>query len=131
MDGLLSVSVHQVITMYCTVQDQYYTYTMFDVCGLYAVKVMLGEIRLPAVEEMERYPTLLYTVLTLKPNWNVSYKAETETVLKLELVIVIKLKLQKKLKLCTYKCKKTELQRRLKSWICNENEMENETETKF
>jgi hypothetical protein len=36
------------------VQDQYYTYTMFDVCGLFAVKIMLGEIPLPSPDQMNR-----------------------------------------------------------------------------
>jgi len=40
--------------LYSGVQDQYYTYTMFDVCGLYAVKVMLGEIPLPSPDQMNR-----------------------------------------------------------------------------
>jgi len=40
--------------LYCGVQDQYYTYTMFDVCGLWAVKLMEGEIDLPDSDTMER-----------------------------------------------------------------------------
>ena len=36
-------------------QDQYYTYTMFDVCGLYAVKLLLGEISLPDAAQMQKY----------------------------------------------------------------------------
>ncbi len=40
--------------LYSGVQDQYYTYTMFDVCGLFAVKVMLGEIPLPSPDQMNR-----------------------------------------------------------------------------
>ena len=35
-------------------QDQYYTYTMFDVCGLWAVKLMQGEIHLPDADTMDR-----------------------------------------------------------------------------
>ena len=31
-------------------QDQYYTYTMFDVCGLWCVKYILGEIDIPDAE---------------------------------------------------------------------------------
>jgi len=40
--------------LYCGVQDQYYTYTMFDVCGLWAVKLMQGEIDLPNADTMEK-----------------------------------------------------------------------------
>jgi len=40
--------------LYCGVQDQYYTYTMFDVCGLWAVKLMQGEIDLPDADTMDR-----------------------------------------------------------------------------
>ena len=36
------------------VQDQYYTYTMFDVVGLWLVKHILGEIRLPDQETMDK-----------------------------------------------------------------------------
>ena len=39
--------------LYCGAQDQYYTYTMFDVCGLWAVKLILGDIKLPSTEERE------------------------------------------------------------------------------
>jgi len=39
--------------LYCGAQDQYYTYTMFDVCGLWAVKLILGDISLPDSEERE------------------------------------------------------------------------------
>jgi len=40
--------------LYCGVQDQYYTYTMFDVCGMWAVKLMEGEIDLPDKQTMDR-----------------------------------------------------------------------------
>lgn len=36
--------------LYSGVQDQYYTYTMFDVCGLWCVKYILGEIDIPDAE---------------------------------------------------------------------------------
>jgi trimethylamine monooxygenase len=39
--------------LYCGVQDQYYTYTMFDVCALWIVKLIEGEMQLPSKEEME------------------------------------------------------------------------------
>ena len=39
--------------LYCGAQDQYYTYTMFDLCGLWAVKLILGDIKLPSAEERE------------------------------------------------------------------------------
>ena len=39
--------------LYCGAQDQYYTYTMFDVCGLWAVKLILGDIKLPSKEDRE------------------------------------------------------------------------------
>jgi len=39
---------------YAGVQDQYYTYTMFDVCGLWLVKHLLGEIELPDKATMNR-----------------------------------------------------------------------------
>ena len=39
--------------LYCGAQDQYYTYTMFDLCGLWAVKLILGDIQLPTSEERE------------------------------------------------------------------------------
>ena len=43
------------LMMYWVVlQDQYYTYTMFDVCGLWAVKLMQGEIDLPDADTMDR-----------------------------------------------------------------------------
>jgi hypothetical protein len=35
-------------------QDQYYTFSMFDVCGLYIVKVLLGEINLPDIHLMQK-----------------------------------------------------------------------------
>lgn len=40
--------------LYLGVQDQAYTYTMFDICGLWAAKHILGEISLPSTEEMKR-----------------------------------------------------------------------------
>ena len=33
--------------LYCGIQDQYYTYTMFDAVALWAFKYVLGEIKLP------------------------------------------------------------------------------------
>jgi len=39
--------------LYCGAQDQYYTYTMFDVCAMWIVKLIEGEIDLPSKEEME------------------------------------------------------------------------------
>ena len=39
--------------MYCGAQDQYYTYTMFDICGLWTVKLILGDIDLPSSGERE------------------------------------------------------------------------------
>jgi len=33
--------------LYCGVQDQFYTYTMFDVCALWAVKYIEGEMNIP------------------------------------------------------------------------------------
>merc|ERR1712059_16976 len=39
--------------LYCGVQDQYYTYTMFDVCALWIVKLIEGEISLPNKATME------------------------------------------------------------------------------
>jgi len=39
---------------YSGVQDQYYTYTMFDVCGLWLAKHLLGEIDLPDKATMNR-----------------------------------------------------------------------------
>jgi len=33
--------------LYCGVQDQFYTYTMFDVCALWAVKYIEGEMAIP------------------------------------------------------------------------------------
>ena len=35
-------------------QDQYYTYTMFDVVGLWAVKLIEGEIGLPDADTMDK-----------------------------------------------------------------------------
>jgi len=40
--------------LYCGVQDQYYTYTMFDIVGLWAVKLIEGEITLPEMETMQK-----------------------------------------------------------------------------
>jgi len=40
--------------LYCGVQDQYYTYTMFDVVGLWAVKLIEGEISLPDADTMDK-----------------------------------------------------------------------------
>ena len=37
-----------------TVQDQYYTYTMFDVVGLWLLKHIFGGIRLPDQETMDK-----------------------------------------------------------------------------
>jgi len=37
--------------LYLGVQDQAYTYTMFDICGLWAVKLIQGEISLPGEGE--------------------------------------------------------------------------------
>jgi len=39
--------------LYCGVQDQYYTYTMFDVVALWAVKYIEGEITLPDKNTMD------------------------------------------------------------------------------
>ena len=39
--------------LYCGAQDQYYTYTMFDICGLWTVKLILGDIDLPSSGERE------------------------------------------------------------------------------
>jgi len=39
--------------LYCGVQDQYYTYTMFDVCALWAVKYIEGDFTLPDQKAME------------------------------------------------------------------------------
>jgi len=39
---------------YSGVQDQYYTYTMFDICGLWLAKHLLGEIDLPDKATMNR-----------------------------------------------------------------------------
>merc|ERR1712203_993033 len=38
---------------YCGAQDQCYTYTMFEVCALWIVKLIEGEISLPSTAEME------------------------------------------------------------------------------
>jgi len=40
--------------LYVGAQDQYYTYTMFDIEGLWAVKLIEGELSLPSKEEMEK-----------------------------------------------------------------------------
>lgn len=40
--------------LYVGVQDQYYTYTMFDVCGLWAAKYVQQEISLPDKETMDK-----------------------------------------------------------------------------
>jgi len=40
--------------LYVGVQDQYYTYTMFDVCALWAVKLIEGEISLPDSDSMDK-----------------------------------------------------------------------------
>lgn len=39
---------------YLGAQNQAYTFTMFDICGLWAAKLIMGEISLPAKEDMER-----------------------------------------------------------------------------
>merc|ERR1711913_50823 len=39
--------------LYCGVQDQYYTYTMFDVCALWIVKYIEGELSLPDKATMQ------------------------------------------------------------------------------
>ena len=39
--------------LYCGVQDQYYTYTMFVVCALWIVKYIEGELSLPDKETMQ------------------------------------------------------------------------------
>lgn len=39
--------------LYCGAQDQYYTYTMFDVCAAWIVKLIEGEMALPSTEVME------------------------------------------------------------------------------
>ena len=39
--------------LYCGVQDQCYTYTMFDVCALWIVKFIEGELPLPDKASME------------------------------------------------------------------------------
>ena len=38
--------------LYCGVQDQCYTYTMFDVEALWALKYVLGEIAIPVKDAM-------------------------------------------------------------------------------
>ena len=38
--------------LYCGVQDQAYTYTMFDVCALWIVKYIEGELSLPSKATM-------------------------------------------------------------------------------
>ena len=38
--------------LYVGVQDQYYTYTMFDVQALWALKYVLGDIKIPDKETM-------------------------------------------------------------------------------
>ena len=40
--------------LYCGVQDQCYTYTMFDAVGLWAVKLIEGEINLPDAKTMDK-----------------------------------------------------------------------------
>jgi len=40
--------------MYVGVQDQYYSYTLFDICALWAVKCVLGDIALPDKETMDK-----------------------------------------------------------------------------
>merc|ERR1719312_1841599 len=40
--------------LYIGVQDLYYSFTMFDVCALWAVKLIQGEVSLPDRETMER-----------------------------------------------------------------------------
>jgi len=40
--------------LYVGVQDQYYTYTMFDLCGLWAAKYVQQEISLPGKETMDK-----------------------------------------------------------------------------
>ena len=42
-------------------QNQAYTFTMFDICGLWAAKLIMGEISLPAKEDMERWRIVLET----------------------------------------------------------------------
>jgi len=39
--------------LYCGVQDQFYTFTMFDVCAMWIVKLIEGELTLPSKEIME------------------------------------------------------------------------------
>jgi len=39
--------------LYLGVQDQCYTYTMFDVCAIWAAKLIQGHFQLPSKEEME------------------------------------------------------------------------------
>jgi len=41
--------------LYVGAQDQYYTYTMFDIEGLWAVKLIEGELSLPNKDEMEKH----------------------------------------------------------------------------
>jgi len=41
--------------LYCGAQDQYYTYTMFDIEGLWITKLIEGELSLPSKEEMEKH----------------------------------------------------------------------------
>ena len=38
--------------LYLGTQDQYYTYTMFDVEALWALKYVLGDIKIPDKETM-------------------------------------------------------------------------------
>ena len=40
--------------LYVGAQDQYYTYTMFDVQAMWAVKYVLGQITLPDKYEMDK-----------------------------------------------------------------------------
>lgn len=39
--------------LYIGAQDQYYTYTMFDVQALWAMKYIMGDIKLPSKMEMK------------------------------------------------------------------------------
>jgi len=40
--------------LYCGVQNQCYSFTMFDICGLWAVKKIMGEVDLPDPETRNR-----------------------------------------------------------------------------
>ena len=46
--------------LYVGVQDQFYTYTMFDVCALWAVKYIEGEMSVPDEKTRDRLDTLTY-----------------------------------------------------------------------